>query len=229
MLKAAYAYQITSILTDNKSRSMVFGANNLFGQTQDELGRPTAAKSGTTDNWKDIWTMGYTTDLAIGVWVGHTTGDGSTVGDLPELDGIQGAGPIWSKMMLEIHQNPQWSQYLLGPDGNPMPKEFPRPADIYEGDVCVATGGKAASGFESHEDLLVRNEGPALDCDQINAYQAKVLQDALADLKVHGDKYVRGAADSIRRYAEAVGYSSSGFGRGQFRGDSPQIQPRNGP
>jgi len=75
----------------------------------------------------------------------------------------------------------------------------------------------------------VRNEGPALDCDQISAYQAKVLEDALADIKVHGDKYVRGAADSIRRYAQAVGYTSSGVSSGSFRGDSPQIQPRNGP
>jgi penicillin-binding protein 1C len=229
VLKAEYAYQITSILTDNKSRSMIFGENNLFGRTQDELGRPTAAKSGTTDYWKDIWTMGYTTDLAVGVWVGHTTSDGSTVGDLPELDGIQGAGPIWEKMMLEMHQNRQWSSYLNGPNGQPMQEDFPRPAGIYEGSVCVATGGKTANGFESRKDLLVRNEGPSLDCDQISAYQAKVLEDSLADLKVHGDKYVHGGADSIRRYADAVGYSSGSFGRGQFKGDSPKIQPRDGP
>jgi membrane peptidoglycan carboxypeptidase len=229
VLKAEYAYQVNSILTDNKARSMIFGENNLFGRAQDELGRPTAAKSGTTDYWKDIWTMGFTTDLAVGVWVGHTTSDGSTVGDLPQLDGIQGAGPIWEKMMLEMHQNPQWSQYLLGPDGQPMAKDFPRPAGIYQGSVCVATGGKAENGFESRQDLLVRGEGPSLDCDQISEYQAKVLEDSLADLKVHGGKYVRGAADSIRRYASAVGYSTTGFGSGQFHGSSPQIQPRNGP
>ncbi|MFL5758143.1 MAG: transglycosylase domain-containing protein [Thermomicrobiales bacterium] len=229
VLKAEYAYQVTSILTDNKARSMIFGESNLFGRTQDELGRPTAAKSGTTDYWKNIWTMGYTTDLAIGVWVGHTTGDGSTVGDLPELDGIAGAGPIWEKMMLEMHQNPQWSQYLNGPNGQPMAKDFPRPAGLYQGSVCVATGGKPANGFESHTELLVRDEGPSLDCDQISAYQAQVLADGLADLRVNGDKYVRGAADSIRRYADAVGYSPSGFGSSQFRGNSPQIQPHSGP
>src|SRR5262249_42574795 len=54
VLKAEYAYQITSILTDNQARSMVFTENNLFGDTQQELGRPTAAKSGTTNGWKDI-------------------------------------------------------------------------------------------------------------------------------------------------------------------------------
>ncbi len=65
---------MTSILTDNDAREMIFTTNNRFGNTQDELGRPTAAKSGTTDEWKDLWTMGYTTDVAIGVWVGVSGG-----------------------------------------------------------------------------------------------------------------------------------------------------------
>ena len=73
-IDAGIAYQLTSILTDNQARARVFTENNLFGNTQTQLGRPTAAKSGTTDNWKDIWTMGYTTDIAVGVWVGYTLG-----------------------------------------------------------------------------------------------------------------------------------------------------------
>ncbi|MEZ4508056.1 MAG: hypothetical protein R2848_19880 [Thermomicrobiales bacterium] len=61
------------------------------------MGRPVAAKSGTTDNWKDIWTMGYTTDVAIGARPGRQSGDAEI--ELPQLDGIQGAGPIWQQMM----------------------------------------------------------------------------------------------------------------------------------
>ncbi|MEZ4624948.1 MAG: hypothetical protein R2843_09205 [Thermomicrobiales bacterium] len=88
-----YAYQVTSILTDNDSRSLVFGLNNLFGSTQDIPGRPTAA-SGTTEEWRDLRTMGYTTAVAIGVWVGNTNAYGDAVGYLPEKDGIETAGPI---------------------------------------------------------------------------------------------------------------------------------------
>ncbi len=125
------AYQVTSILTDNQAREMIFTTNNLFSRTEDQLNRPVAAKSGTTDAWRDLWTMGYTTDLAVGVWVG--TSGSSNTSNLVEIDGIQAAGPIWSAMMVEMHSNPAFSSLLHGPDGNPLPSEFPVPSDAYEG------------------------------------------------------------------------------------------------
>jgi membrane peptidoglycan carboxypeptidase len=197
-----YAYQISSILTDNESRSMIFGQNNLFGNTQSQLGRPTAAKSGTTDGWKDIWTMGYTTDVAIGVWVGNTTQDGPSPSELPEFDGIQGAGPIWQKMMYEIH-GPQWSNLLVGPDGNPMPENFPRPSDVYDGSVCASTGNQATPGYESKKEILVRGGGPYLACDQLSAEQDAELN-AAADALRTGANWTNGAQDKIRRYQSAV-------------------------
>ncbi|HEU0164734.1 MAG TPA: transglycosylase domain-containing protein, partial [Thermomicrobiales bacterium] len=103
---AGNAYQITSILTDNDSRKLVWGLDNLFGNTQTSISRPTAVKSGTTENWKDLWTMGYTTAAAIGVWVGRS-GDTSDTA-LPEIDGVVAAGPIWQDMMELIHKNPTW-------------------------------------------------------------------------------------------------------------------------
>jgi membrane peptidoglycan carboxypeptidase len=212
-LRAAYAYQITSILTDNQARSMIFTENNLFGNTQDALGRPTAAKSGTTDGWKDIWTMGYTTDLAIGVWVGQTTADGSRQPYLPELDGIVGAGPIWSQMMIEMHQNPTWSKYLVGPNGNQLPESFPVPPDIVKGPVCVATGGQPTGGDQTRQEVLVRGGGPALKCNELSAYQAKQLAAALADVRTNGGKYTGNGVDSIYRFADEVGASSGGRAR----------------
>lgn len=211
-IKAAYAYQLTSILTDNDARSMIFGENNLFGNTMTDLGRPTAAKSGTTDNWKDIWTMGYTTDVAIGVWTGNTVADGTGPTSLPAWDGIQGAGPIWQEMMERIHQEPQWAPLLAGPDGQPMPKDFATPPDIYKGSVCVSTGNAAEDGFESRTELLVRGEGPSLPCDQLSAYQLGELKGALKDIDVNGDRYVNGGIDKVERYARATGYSSGSSG-----------------
>ena len=130
VLRAEYAFQITSILTDDDARSMIFGRGNLFEDTGDRLGRPTAAKSGTTDNWKDIWTMGYTTDLAVGVWTGQTTQSGNAETELPQLDGIQGAGPIWQQMMEMMHDNPTYAAYLDGPTGQPIPGDWPVPSGI---------------------------------------------------------------------------------------------------
>jgi len=219
-IKSAYAYQLTSILTDNDSRSMIFGHDNLFGNTMTELGRPTAAKSGTTDSWKDIWTMGYTTDIAIGVWTGNTVTDGTGPTELPAWDGIQGAGPMWSEMMLQIHQDPKWAPLLAGPDGNPMPETFAQPADIYQGTVCNSTGNASQDGYSDHTELLVRGEGPSLPCDQLSAYQLAQLKDALKDVDVHGDRYVNSGISKVEKYARATGYtSSSSGGSGGGQGD----------
>ncbi|MGH2534843.1 MAG: transglycosylase domain-containing protein [Thermomicrobiales bacterium] len=208
-LRAEYAYQITSILTDNEERAMIFTEENLFASTEDALGRPTAAKSGTTDNWKDIWTMGYTTDVAIGVWTGQTTQGGDRQQQLPELDGIQGAGPIWQEMMIEVHEDAEWSEYLRGPNGQAVPEAFPRPDGIYEGEVCVATGGRPTGGSSSRDELLVRGAGPSLDCNQISSYHAQELEKALADVRTNGGQYTGSGPDSIYRYAEAVGQSNN--------------------
>ena len=210
-LKAEYAYQITSILTDNESRGMIFGTQNLFGQTQDRLGRPTAAKSGTTNDVRDIWTMGYTTDLAVGVWVGNTNND-----PLEPIDGIQGAGPIWRDMMVLMHDDPEFSRLLDGPEGTPLPEDFARPEGIYEGQVCAVNGHQATGGAPTRTELLVRDEGPALRCDQLSAYERKELDATLRDINENSRKYVRGAVDSIRRYDNAT--------RGQYGGTT--IEPR---
>jgi membrane peptidoglycan carboxypeptidase len=202
-LKAEYAYQITSILTDNDARSMIFSPNNLFGDTQKQLGRPTAAKSGTTDQWKDIWTMGYTSDLAVGVWVGNTSADGTSPPALSQLDGIQGAGPIWKRMMVEMHENSRWAKLIDGPNGNPMPESFKRPDGIYDGEICAATGHQATPGFESKKEVLVRNEGPFLPCNQLSAYEASELKAALDDIRQNG-KYTNGGVGKIERYASVA-------------------------
>jgi membrane peptidoglycan carboxypeptidase len=211
-LRAEYAYQVTSILTDNRARAMIFTENNLFGDTQQQLGRPVAAKSGTTNGWKDIWTMGYTTDLAVGVWMGQTTATGDRFQELPERDGIQGAGPIWADVMLAIHQNQKWADLLTGPNGRAIPEEFPVPPGIYRGEVCAATGHKATDGFEEKEEWLVQGEGPSLRCDQLSAYEYAQLQEALNS---QGGRYSGNGQGSISRYASTVGASrGSGISSG---------------
>ena len=172
-LKAAYAYQISSILTDDEARGLVFGRGNLFERTGEQLGRPVAAKSGTTDGWKDIWTMGYTTDVSIGVWTGQTSQNGTAEIELPQLDGIQGAGPIWQQMMLDIHANPEWAALLYGPNGQPLPQTFTPPPDLTQRDVCSVTGHQASNQWETKKEWLVDGEGPALDCNQVSGLRAE--------------------------------------------------------
>jgi penicillin-binding protein 1C len=205
VLRPEVAYQILSILTDNNARGQVFGLNNLFGNTMQELGRPTAAKSGTTNDFRDIWTMGYTSAVSVGVWVGNTRN-----APLAEIDGIQGAGPIWSQMIKEIHTNPQFADLIADPvTGQPIPPDFPRPPDIYEGVVCAVTGGKPIDTWNGNKrELLIRDGSPATRCDQLTPWQYKDLAKVMKELP-KGGAFVGNAVDSIYNYARAVRFTES--------------------
>lgn len=85
------AATITDVLADNNARSYVFGANNYLTLS----GRPAAAKTGTTNEYKDAWTMGYTPSLATGVWVGNANGTVMKT----KADGSVVAAPIWNEYM----------------------------------------------------------------------------------------------------------------------------------
>lgn len=210
VLKAEYSYQVTSILTDDEARGLVFGRGNLFENTQDRLGRETAAKSGTTDGFKDIWTMGYSTAAAVGVWTGQTSQTGVAETELPALDGIQGAGPIWQAMMQEIHNNPRWSELIMGPNNRPMPDAFPVPAGLEKRDVCSVTGHQPSGSYQTRDEWLVKNEGPALSCTQVSAWELEEAILALEDVQKNGGKYAGNGVGSVYRYASAIGlYSGS--------------------
>jgi membrane peptidoglycan carboxypeptidase len=103
------AYMMTSVLSDNTARSYEFGKCSwllLFSSTQQQCYaghpgtiRPAAVKTGTSNNFDDNWTIGYTTDLVGGVWVGNN--DNSP---MVNVIGVDGAGPIWHDMMLLAEQ-----------------------------------------------------------------------------------------------------------------------------
>lgn len=87
VLRPETAFQMTSILSDNKARSPVFGKNSPLAF--DDL--TVAAKTGTTQEYRDAWTIGYSKDIAVGVWVGNHD-------NTPLRYGAAGsvvAGPIW--------------------------------------------------------------------------------------------------------------------------------------
>jgi 1A family penicillin-binding protein len=88
---ANIARMTSSILSDNAARSYVFGASNYLN-----LGdRPAAAKTGTTNDYRDAWTIGYTPSLVTGVWTGNNDNSKMKVG----ADGSQVAAPIWRDYM----------------------------------------------------------------------------------------------------------------------------------
>ncbi|MCH8049326.1 PBP1A family penicillin-binding protein [Patescibacteria group bacterium] len=85
------ARTITNVLSDNAARAFAFGAHSLLTLP----GRPVAAKTGTTDSYKDAWTLGYTPSLVAGVWTGNTDGTAMSRGS----GGSTVAAPIWNEFM----------------------------------------------------------------------------------------------------------------------------------
>ena len=87
------AYEVISIMTDNDARSFIFGANSPLILPD----RIVAAKTGTTNNWHDGWTLGFTPSLAAGVWAGNNDGTLLKKG----ADGVLVAAPIWHDFMAQ--------------------------------------------------------------------------------------------------------------------------------
>ena len=85
------AYELQNILSDNSSRNLVFGLNTPLKFTD----RPVAAKTGTTTDFRDAWTMGFTPSLAVGVWVGNDNNKPMSSG----ADGVVVAAPIFHQFM----------------------------------------------------------------------------------------------------------------------------------
>ncbi len=117
------AYLVTHILSDNGARTPAFGANSQL-----KLSRPAAAKTGTTTDFRDNWTIGYTPHLVTGVWAGNT--DGSP---MRNSSGLTGAAPIWHSFMEAVFADPQLDG-MVRPDGATV--EFVRPAGLLDAPIC---------------------------------------------------------------------------------------------
>lgn len=97
---------ISNVLSDNNARTYAFGAYNLLTIP----GRQVATKTGTTNDYKDAWTVGYTPNLVAGVWTGNTGGQAMARG----AGGSTVAAPIWNEFMrLALQNYPQ--EYFTEP------------------------------------------------------------------------------------------------------------------
>ena len=117
ILDERVSYLITDILSDNNARLATFGPNSVL-----QIGRPAAVKTGTTTDYRDNWTVGYTPELVAGVWVGNANN-----APMINISGVAGAGPIWHEFMRAV---------LLG---KPETK-FDQPNGLARVEVCALSG-----------------------------------------------------------------------------------------
>ena len=124
-------FLINNMLTDNYARRYEFTGIDTLTMS-DWNGQPVAAKTGTTDGFKDNWTLGYTSNLVVGVWSGNANAD-----PMQNVIGVTGAGNIWHNIIEYASGRP-----LLGmhTDLNLPPGAFPQPAGVVQYPVSAANG-----------------------------------------------------------------------------------------
>ncbi|PWB52404.1 MAG: hypothetical protein C3F13_11630 [Anaerolineales bacterium] len=120
VIRPEHAFLITSILSDNEARTPMFGPGSVL-----QLPFTAAAKTGTSNDYRDNWTLGYTPDLTVGTWVGN-----ADYSPMQNISGVAGAAPIWAQFMEAAI--PQITS------GNPTP--FSMPSGIVERVICEISG-----------------------------------------------------------------------------------------
>ncbi len=141
VLDEGIAYVISSILSDNGARTAAFGASSVLNVP----GKTAAVKTGTTDQKRDNWTVGYTPSIVAGVWVGNSNNE---VMDPKIASGVTGASPIWQKIMVAA---------LKG-----KPNEgFTAPGNVSYIDIDGLMGGKPKDGSPSRKEYFVKGSEPS--------------------------------------------------------------------
>ena len=149
----AAAFLVTDILSDNEARTPMFGVDSPL-----RLSRPAAAKTGTTSDWRDNWTVGYTRYLVAGVWAGNADGH-----PMKNTSGLTGAAPIWHGFMEAVLASPAMLTVLEAPNDPDAPErgwEFAPPADVEQRQECPP-GVSCRDGGEYFSSAWLEQAGQA--------------------------------------------------------------------
>lgn len=199
------AFLISHILSDNNARSEVFGANSYLNIS----GRTVAVKTGTTDDKRDNWAVGYTKGVTVGVWVGNN--DNSPMN--PKIaSGVTGASPIWHKIMRQLLKKypdgiadkpdtvdaseidaylggavygeyPKRSEYFAKGTEPKLPSSFYKKLKISKNTGKLANDLEIRLGEYEEKDYIVFTEKDPISTDGRNRFQEGI------------DEWVRGQSD----------------------------------
>ncbi len=145
VVSAEHAYLITDILSDNAARTPAFGANSIL-----RLPFKTSVKTGTTNDFRDNWTLGYTPDIAIGVWVGN-----ADYTPMQNTSGLTGAAPIWADVM----------QYAVQRYKGGTPSTVQQPVNIISQVICAVSGAFPSEKCPSEKSEIFNSSQLPLSSD----------------------------------------------------------------
>lgn len=139
VLSPEVAFIISHMLLDNNARLITFGVNSYLNMGS----RAVAVKTGTTDDKRDNWTIGWTPSILVATWVGNN--DNSPMGDV--ASGVTGAAPIWRRIILEALKN------------KPS-EEFVKPDNVIAVTVDSLGGGLPVEGQSTRSEYFIKGTEP---------------------------------------------------------------------
>jgi 1A family penicillin-binding protein len=148
VLDEGIAFIISNILADNGARTAAFGSVSNLNIS----GKTVSVKTGTTDEKRDNWTIGFTPSVAVGVWVGNN--DNSKMNPVI-ASGVTGASPIWQKIMTQILKDK--------PD-----EKNDQPGNVSYMEIDGLMGGKPKDGSPVRREYFIKGTEPG---DVSSAYQ----------------------------------------------------------
>ncbi|RPJ00207.1 MAG: hypothetical protein EHM39_05230, partial [Chloroflexi bacterium] len=148
ILEPALAYIMTDILADNEARQPAFGRDNAM-----QLTRPAAVKTGTSNDNRDSWTVGYTPQIVTGVWMGNNNNH-----SMNDVTGESGAAVVWHAIMEYVHTR----------DSLPV-QDWPQPASVVERVVCQTSGLLPTRYCPQVRELFLADPALGLDTQPVQA------------------------------------------------------------
>jgi membrane peptidoglycan carboxypeptidase len=138
------AFLMSDILSDNVARSAAMGSNSPLNTGNLRA----AVKTGTTNDFKDNWTVGFTRNVAVGVWVGNSRGE-----PMVNTSGLTGAAPIWNTVINTIYANQPYVD-MLRSNGQLLPDQAQPPGGMAIREICDVR----------------RLQDPATDCTRLREW-----------------------------------------------------------
>ncbi len=145
------AFWITDILSDSDAREYIFGSGGAL-----DFPFQVAVKTGTSQAYRDNWTIGYTGEITVGVWVGNFDRR-----PLRNSTGVTGAAPIFHDVMMAAVRRLHGGQL----PAEIAPPIVPVPADLERREICALSGMAASSWCPLVEREWVEKTKPRVLCD----------------------------------------------------------------
>ncbi|MBK9941249.1 MAG: transglycosylase domain-containing protein [Kouleothrix sp.] len=121
---------VTNMMSDDQARAPIWGLNSKL-----KLSRPAAVKTGTSNDWRDAWTVGFTPYVTVGVWSGNNNNEPTA-----KVESLTGGGVIWHNVMEALFATPKFEQVLAEPYGGTLPREFQLPPTLVRKSICQIPG-----------------------------------------------------------------------------------------